>query len=96
MYLPMPSFVSHSSILIARSVDLVVAHDDVVINFHSGYFDCRGSFQTVVNLYCCVMGLVMQSSIPIMLRHQTQAQGVSCYQLIITTPYNSWSESLVL
>ena len=25
--------------------------------FHSGYFDCRGAFRTVLDLYCHVMGL---------------------------------------
>jgi len=25
-------------------------------NFHGGYFDCRGSFQTIVDSHCCVMG----------------------------------------
>jgi len=25
-------------------------------NRPSGYFDCRGSFQKVVDLYCCIMG----------------------------------------
>jgi len=35
-----------SSLLTAESVDLVVApfHDEIVLKFHSGYFDCRGSF----------------------------------------------------
>ena len=25
--------------------------------FHSGYFDCRDAFQTVLDSYCCVKGL---------------------------------------
>jgi len=29
---------------------------EIVHNFHSGYFDCRGSFQTVVDSYCCITG----------------------------------------
>jgi len=28
---------------------------EIVCNFHSGYFDCRGSFQTVIDSYCCIM-----------------------------------------
>jgi len=27
---------------------------EIVCNFHSGYFDCRGSFQTVFDLYYCI------------------------------------------
>ena len=29
---------------------------EIVHIFHSGYFDCRGASQTVLDLYCCVMG----------------------------------------
>ena len=49
------SFVFHSSLLTAKSVDLFVACD----GFHcimeivwSGHFDCRGVFQTIPDLYC--------------------------------------------
>jgi len=49
-----------SSLLTIKSVNFVV-HTwwllfvmEIVCNFHSGCFDCRGSFQTVVDLYCCI------------------------------------------
>ena len=29
---------------------------EIVRIFHSGYFDCRGAFQTVLDSYCCVTG----------------------------------------
>ena len=29
---------------------------EIVRIFHSGYFDSRGACQTVLDLYCCVMG----------------------------------------
>ena len=29
---------------------------EIVHIFHSGYSDCRGAFQTVLDLYCCVTG----------------------------------------
>ena len=51
------SFVSNSSWLAAKGVDLVVAHNgfpgfvtEIVRIFHSGYFDCRGAFRTVLDL----------------------------------------------
>ena len=62
MDLPVSSFVSHSSLLTAKSVDLAIAHDgfpfvtEIVHICHSGYFDIRGAFQTVLDSYCCVMG----------------------------------------
>ena len=62
MDLPVSSFVSHSSLLTVKSANLAVARDgfpsklEIVHIFHSGYFDCRGAFQTVLDLYCCVMG----------------------------------------
>jgi len=28
-------------------------------NFHSDYFDCRGSFQTIINSYCYIIGFNM-------------------------------------
>ena len=36
--------------LTAKGVDLVVALDvlEIVCIFHSGYFDCRGAFQTIL------------------------------------------------
>ena len=39
------------SLLIAKSVNLAVACDslEVVHIFHSGYFDCRGAFQTFLD-----------------------------------------------
>ena len=60
----MSSFVSHSSLLTAKSVDLAVARDlavacdgtEIVRTFHSDYFDFRGTFQTVLDSYCCVTG----------------------------------------
>jgi len=27
----------------------------IICSFHNGYFDCRGSFQTVVDMYCCII-----------------------------------------
>ena len=33
---------------------------EIVRIFHSDYFDCRGAFQTVLDLYCCVTGLTMK------------------------------------
>ena len=68
MDLPVSSFVSYSSLLsllTAKSVDLVVAHDGFPLKLklsvcfiyvYSGYFDCRGSFRTVFDSYCCVTG----------------------------------------
>ena len=62
MDLLVSSFVSHSSLLTAKSVDLVVACDgfpfvaEILRIFHSGYFDCKGAFQTVFDSYCCVTG----------------------------------------
>ena len=53
MDLPVSSFVSHSSLLKTKSGDLAIARDGLI--FRSGYFDSRGSFQTVLDLYCCVM-----------------------------------------
>jgi len=48
----------------SKSADLVMARDgamEIVRNLHSGYFDGRGSFQIVVDLYYwgwtnCTMG----------------------------------------
>ena len=51
----MSSFVSHSSLLTVKGVDLAVAHDglpfvtETVCIFHSGYFDCRGAFRAVLD-----------------------------------------------
>jgi len=64
MDFPVSFFVSHSSLLIVKSVDLVVALDgflglcimEIIGVFHSGYFDYRGAFQTVLDVYCCVIG----------------------------------------
>jgi len=59
MELSVPSFVFHSSLL---TTDFVVGTwwfpfiTEIVCNSHSDYFDCRGSFQTVVDLYCCITG----------------------------------------
>jgi len=45
-----------------ESVDLVVALDgffyatEIIHIFYSGYFDYRGAFCAVLDLYCCVMG----------------------------------------
>jgi len=45
-----------------KSVDFVVGTRwlpfimEIVRDFHSGYFDCSSSFQTVVDLYCCITG----------------------------------------
>ena len=57
MDLLVSSFVSNLSWLTAKDVDLVVAHDgfpgfvmEIVRIFHSGYFDCRGAFRTVLDL----------------------------------------------
>ena len=53
MDLPVSSFVSHSSY--SKKCDLVVASDGslgIVGIFHSGYFDHRDTFQTVLDLYC--------------------------------------------
>ena len=54
MDLPVPSFVSHSSVLTAKGVNLVVARDSlpgcVMKIVYSGYFDCRGAFRTVLDL----------------------------------------------
>ena len=61
MDLPVSSFVSHSSLMTAKSVDLGVARwlpiiTEIIRIVHSGYYDCRGAFQTVLDLYCCVTG----------------------------------------
>ena len=58
--LPVSSFVLHLSLLTVKSVILVVAFDgflyvaEIVRIFHSGYLDYRGTYQTVLNSYCCV------------------------------------------
>ena len=45
------SFVFHSSLLTAKSVNLVVAHDgflcimEIVCIFHSGYFNYKGAYE---------------------------------------------------
>ena len=46
--------VFHSSLLTAKGVNLAVAHDamEIVHIFRSGYFDCRGAFQTVLDSQC--------------------------------------------
>ena len=52
MDLPVFSLVSHSSLLTAKSVDLLVAHDGFLRNknrtyfSYSGYFDSRGATET--------------------------------------------------
>ena len=58
MDLPVSFFESHSSLLTVKGVDLAVVHvvTETVRIFHSGYFDCRGAFQTVLDLQCCAMG----------------------------------------
>ena len=63
MNLPVSSFVSHLSLLKGKGVDLARARDgfpsvetEIVRIFHSGYFDCRGAFQTVLDSFCCVTG----------------------------------------
>jgi len=62
-YIPVSSFVCHSSLLTARSVDLVVARDgfffakEIIHIFYSGYFDYKGTFQTAIDSYCCVAKL---------------------------------------
>ena len=49
----------------SESVDLAIACDgfsfvmEIVCIFHSG---CRGDFQTVFNLYCCVMGRIQPTT----------------------------------
>ena len=55
MDLPVSSFVSHLSLLTEKGVDLVVVCDawlpfimKIAHIFHSGYFDCRSAFQTVL------------------------------------------------
>ena len=55
--LPVSSFVSISSWLTVKGVDLAVARDsfpdfvmEIICIFDSGYFDCRGAFQTVLDL----------------------------------------------
>ena len=46
-----------------ESVDLVVAHDgflcimEIIRILHSGYFDHRCAYQSVLDLYCCVIVL---------------------------------------
>jgi len=49
--LPVSSFVVHSSLLIVKNVDLVVARDGFLYVKDPGY---RGTFQTVLDVYCCV------------------------------------------
>jgi len=54
MDLPLPSFLSHSSLHTAKSVDFVVGTrwlpfvTEIVHNFHSDYFDCRGFFKELL------------------------------------------------
>jgi len=58
--LPVSSFVFHSSLLTVNSINLAVAHDgflsvtEIICIFHSGYLDYGGTFQTVLDSYCCV------------------------------------------
>jgi len=62
MDLPVSSFAFHSSLLTVKGIDLVVqvmgflCITEIIHNFHSGYFDYKGAFQKVLDLYCCVMG----------------------------------------
>ena len=56
MDLPVSSFVSHSSLLTVKGVDLAVACNgslpfvtEIVWIFHTGYFDCRDTFRTVLD-----------------------------------------------
>ena len=54
MDLPVSSFVFHSSLLTAKGVDLAVVRwlpfvMEIVSIFHSGYFDCRGAYRTVLD-----------------------------------------------
>jgi len=59
--LPVTSFVFHSSLLTVKSINSVVACDGflyimrIIRTFHSGYFYYRGTFQTVLVSYRCVM-----------------------------------------
>ena len=61
-YLQFTLPVSFVSLLTVKSVDLVVACDgflfvmEIVHVFCYGYFDYRDAFQTVLDLYCCVIG----------------------------------------
>jgi len=58
MDLPIPSFVSHSSLLTTKSVAdtwWLPFIAQIIRNFHSGYFACRNSFQRVVDSYCCIV-----------------------------------------
>ena len=63
MDLPVFSFVSHSSLLTAKRVDLAIACDglipfvmEIIRIFRSGYFEGRSACRTVLDLYCCVTG----------------------------------------
>ena len=57
--LPVSSFVFHSSLLIVKSVNLVVACDgflcirEIVRNFHGGYLDYGGAFDSFYSNYMC-------------------------------------------
>jgi len=54
MHSSMPSFVSHSPLLTTKSINFVVRTwwfllvTEIIHNFHSGYIDCRGSFQQLL------------------------------------------------
>jgi len=62
MDLPASSFVCHLSLLTVKSVDLMVAHDGFlekssIIFISATLLQIKvQSFQTVVDLYCCVTG----------------------------------------
>jgi len=57
MDLPVPSFVFHSSLLTAKSIDLVVARDGFLfvtgnfLYFHTGYIDYTVAFQILLDSY---------------------------------------------
>ena len=62
MDLPVSFFVSHSSLLTGKGVDLARARDGfpskrkLSVFFIVAILICRGAFQTVLDSYCCVMG----------------------------------------
>jgi len=33
-----------------------LSETEIVCAFHSDYFDYKGAFQTILNLYCCITG----------------------------------------
>ena len=68
--LPVSSCVYYSPLLTANSNDLVVARDGffciikIICILHSDYFECRGAFQSVLDLNCSIISWQRSASSP--------------------------------